>query len=208
MSYNVYGLFGEHLGRPKIAHGSHNDVRRLCWPNIACESPLAETTPKGSVCWEKKVAPSRFRCGAVCVKSFISYLIAVGRWFPPGTPVSSTRKLISSSSFHRLDMTLAVAEALTPNKPNQIRCGGKRGSVQRILGRERAYMEEKGLPSSLTQGEGVCHSRPHFKIVFFAYVYVYPVIFTGGAASIVIKLLQFHRPEGGRCGGGRSSVQF
>ena len=47
-------------------------------------------------------------------------LLAVGRWFPPGTPVSSTRKLISSS-FHRLDMTLAVAEALTPNKP---KCGG------------------------------------------------------------------------------------
>ena len=30
----------------------------------------------------------------------------------------STRKLISSS-FHRLDMTLAVAEAVNPNKPNQ-----------------------------------------------------------------------------------------
>ena len=44
-------------------------------------------------------------------------LLAVGRWFPPGTPVSSTRELISSSSFHRLDMTLAVAEALHPNKP-------------------------------------------------------------------------------------------
>ena len=44
-------------------------------------------------------------------------LLAVGRWFPPGTPVSSTRKLISSS-FHRLDMTLAVTEALNPNKPN------------------------------------------------------------------------------------------
>ena len=42
-------------------------------------------------------------------------LVAVGRWFPPGTPVSSTKKLISSS-FHRLDMTLAVAEALNPNK--------------------------------------------------------------------------------------------
>ena len=42
-------------------------------------------------------------------------LLAVGRWFPPGTPVSSTRKLISSS-FYRLDMTLAVAKALTPNK--------------------------------------------------------------------------------------------
>ena len=40
-------------------------------------------------------------------------LLAVGRWFPPGAPVSSTRKLISSS-FHRLDMTLAVAEALNP----------------------------------------------------------------------------------------------
>ena len=45
-------------------------------------------------------------------------LLAVGRWFPPGTPVSSTRKMISSS-FHRLDMTLAVAEALNPNKPNK-----------------------------------------------------------------------------------------
>ena len=40
------------------------------------------------------------------------------RWFPPGTPVSSTRKLISSS-FHRLDMTLAVAEALNPTEPNR-----------------------------------------------------------------------------------------
>ena len=49
------------------------------------------------------------------VKKF-HQLLAVGRWFPPGTPVSSTRKLISSS-FHRLDMTLAVAEALNPNKP-------------------------------------------------------------------------------------------
>ena len=46
-------------------------------------------------------------------------IIAVGRWFPPGTPVSSIRKLISSSLFHRLDMTLALAEALNPNKPNQ-----------------------------------------------------------------------------------------
>ena len=43
--------------------------------------------------------------------------LSPGRWFPPGTPVSSTRQLISSSSFHRLDMTLAVAEALTPNNP-------------------------------------------------------------------------------------------
>ena len=50
------------MGRPKIAHGSHNDVRRLCWPNLGCESPLVEN-PKSSVCWEKKVAPSGFCCG-------------------------------------------------------------------------------------------------------------------------------------------------
>ena len=31
---------------------------------------------------------------------------------------TTTIKLISSSSFHRLDMTLSVAEALNPNKPN------------------------------------------------------------------------------------------
>ena len=43
--------------------------------------------------------------------------VNVDLYIPPGTPVSSTRKLISSS-FHRLDMTLAVAEALNPNKPN------------------------------------------------------------------------------------------
>ena len=50
----------------------------------------------------------------------IVQLLAVDQWFPPGTPVSPTRKLISSSSFHRLDMTLAVAEALNPNKPNHV----------------------------------------------------------------------------------------
>ena len=50
----------------------------------------------------------------MCEKSH--QLLAVGRWFPPGTPVSFTIKLISSS-YHRLDMTLAVAEALNPNNP-------------------------------------------------------------------------------------------
>ena len=44
-------------------------------------------------------------------------LLAAGRWFPLGTPVSSIRNLISSSSIHCLDMTLAVAEALNHNKP-------------------------------------------------------------------------------------------
>ena len=55
----------------------------------------------------------------MCEKVSSVTVLAVGRWFPPGTPVSSTRKLISSS-FHRLDMTLAVAEALNPNKPKPI----------------------------------------------------------------------------------------
>ena len=47
---SVHGSFGEHLGRPKIAHGSHNDVRRLCCPNLGCEDQAE--TPKGSLCWE------------------------------------------------------------------------------------------------------------------------------------------------------------
>ena len=68
---------------------------------------------------------------------------AVGRWFPPGTPVSSTRKLISSPSFHRLDMTLAVAEALNPNKPiNQT--WQYRGSSELLTGNGNS-------PSSLPQ---------------------------------------------------------
>ena len=58
----------------------------------------------------------------------ISLVSSIGRWFPPGTPVSSTRKLISSS-FHRLDMTLAVAEALNPNEPNQFPVAGRRQST-------------------------------------------------------------------------------
>ena len=65
ISYNVYGPFGEHLGRPKMASGVSAGTlvpSSFCWPNLGCETPLAET-PKGSGCWEKKVAPSHFRCG-------------------------------------------------------------------------------------------------------------------------------------------------
>ena len=59
---------------------------------------------------------------------------AIGRWFPPGTPVSSTRKLISSSSFHRIEVTLAVVGALHPNKPKNLTptgadLGGPKGHV-------------------------------------------------------------------------------
>ena len=47
-----------------------------------------------------------------------SQLLAVGGWFPPGTPpVSSTSETDISSPLPP-DMTLAVAETLTPNKLN------------------------------------------------------------------------------------------
>ena len=48
-----------------------------------------------------------------------SFIRLVARWFPPGTPVSFTSETdISSSSFHLFDIKVAVAEALSPNKPN------------------------------------------------------------------------------------------
>ena len=83
-------------------------------------------------CQDRYILPSESVWGSVC--------LWVGRWFPPGTPVSSTRKLISSS-FHRLDMTLAVAEALTPNKPNQT-CVGIFGIFQYQWWRNPEYPEE------------------------------------------------------------------
>ena len=49
----------------------------------------------------------------VCVSLCVCLCVCVG------TLVSFTRKLISSPSFHRLDMTLALAEALNPNNPIQ-----------------------------------------------------------------------------------------
>ena len=44
-------------------------------------------------------------------------ILAVGQWFPPGTPVSSNSEtdiFIIIRLFHRLHMTLAVAEAVKP----------------------------------------------------------------------------------------------
>ena len=89
----------------------------------------------GSVC--------NFQQSRMCEK--FHQLLAVGRWFPPGTPVSSTRKLISSSSYQRLDMTLAVTEALNPNTPNPLRrwCGGMGHSISVT---ERPGLEYKASP--------------------------------------------------------------
>ena len=39
-------------------------------------------------------------------------------WFPLGTTVSSTSETDISSSFHHLDMTLAIPEALSRSKVN------------------------------------------------------------------------------------------
>ena len=57
------------------------------------------------------------RAQPICVK--VCQLLAVGWWFPPGTPASSTSETDIIHHYHHLDMTLAVAEALSPNKPNQ-----------------------------------------------------------------------------------------
>ena len=127
------GLSGNTWETAKIAHESHNDVRRLCWHADAIFVLLAE----------------------------------LGRRKPPsGDPRFTGRRLHLPAS------------AVLKQSPS---IGGNRGSVQRILGRERAYMEEKGLPSSLPQGEGGCKSRPHFKIAFSAFACVHSVIFTGGS---------------------------
>ena len=93
--------------------GAHYPVWNACIHRVGCHLALAHFA-------SHRCGPSStpgLGRGRMCEK--FHQLLAVGRWFPPGTPVSSTRKLISSSSFHRLDMTLAVAEALNPNKPNQ-----------------------------------------------------------------------------------------
>ena len=52
--------------------------------------------------------------------NYMCHILAVGWRFPLGTPVSSTSENDISSSFHHLNMTLAVAEAISPKitKPN------------------------------------------------------------------------------------------
>ena len=55
--------------------------------------------------------------GSITQRTHQIQLVGVGRWFPPGAPVSSPSETgISSSLFHCVDITLAVAEALDPNK--------------------------------------------------------------------------------------------
>ena len=80
--------------------------------------------------WRSHIVFEVTPAGPMCEK--FHQLLAVGRWFPPGTPVSSTRKLISSS-FHRLDMTLAVAEALNPNKPNQTKPAWQGAFIAKLM---------------------------------------------------------------------------
>ena len=58
-----------------------------------------------------QIFPGRFSTGYSFGSSWSGFLRVLQ--FPP------PEKLISSSSFHRLDMILAVAEAINPDKPNQ-----------------------------------------------------------------------------------------
>ena len=86
------------------------------WPRFHCQSGVITDSDQSFIA---SLASSLSDQGFIAsLESSLTVTKAVGRWFPPGTPVSSTRKLISSSSFHRLDTTLAVATALNPNKPN------------------------------------------------------------------------------------------
>ena len=52
-------------------------------------------------------------------RGYFHQLLAIGWWFPPGAPVSSTSETDIPSPFHRLDMTLAVGEALSQTKLKQ-----------------------------------------------------------------------------------------
>ena len=107
ISYNVYGAFGKHLGRPKIAHGSHNDVRRLCW-----------------------------HAGTIFV-----LLAELGLWkTPSGNPEGLGLLGEEGCSFSLL---LWSSNRRESGETEVL------GRGRRILGRERAYMEEKGLPPSL-----------------------------------------------------------
>ena len=123
MSLRCLNLRRFGIGSPKAMRSSvlrgHEIRRRRCicrdiwWPTLSLHC-MSSGVHKGALARSVKILQTTL---APSIRS-----VAVGRWFPPGTPVSSTRKLISSSSFHRLDMTLAVGEALNPNKPINRRC--------------------------------------------------------------------------------------
>ena len=57
-------------------------------------------------------------CAARVKVLSVTPVLALGPWFPPDTPVFSTSETNIPTSFQRLDMTLAVAEAISPNITN------------------------------------------------------------------------------------------
>ena len=125
-----------HIWGVVVSKASPAKVRRpKGWQRniLSTKRPADKTSYRQNICRPNVYRPNVCRRNVLvpCTEATKGFLITVsifwflvfplfpkrGRWFPPGTPVSSTRKLISSSSFHCLDMTLAVAEALNPNKP-------------------------------------------------------------------------------------------
>ena len=67
-------------------------------------------------CGELEADVSSVMCESVVDRT----LLAVGRWFPPGAPVSSTSETdIHHHNNHCLNMTVAVAEVLASNHPTK-----------------------------------------------------------------------------------------
>ena len=133
--------------RRRLRRWRESAVETLNWLNVeVIQTPTPTLTPTQSVVETGQAHFASHRCGPSLISGLgrggmcemFRQLLAVGRRFPRGTLVFSTRELISSSSFHRLDMTLAVAEALNPNKQKKT-----------LEARVNTYIEE---PSLATQG--------------------------------------------------------
>ena len=96
---------------PHRPHSRPTRPRSQAWPKVSETCPHACTACLCAWIWypvhvlrsyrEPTIYPLFFN--RFIVGLFLIYKSCLGRWFPPGTPVSFTRKLISSSSFHRLD---------------------------------------------------------------------------------------------------------
>ena len=77
------------------------------------------------------------------------------------------KKKTDSWSFHRLDMTLAVAEALTPNKPNQTIITGLNKLYDCVLSPWRWPQMPTGRKASLNQSNKIFLTKNKFKNILW-----------------------------------------
>ena len=156
--------------KPKIAHGSHNDVRRLCWPNWGCESPLVET-PKGSLCWENLCGWGRLVGGTDWERTDCGRKVSTQRKYAcvfAGSDVLGKCKRI----------TLTLSSVLTYQCMYVGLCilHGRRhrgqGATAPLSGERGGWSPSRRLHFDFKS------RHPLLRLASFAYV-VYPVIFTG-----------------------------